>query len=211
MFLNLAEVAVNALLDEPVRVGDVAVVFGQGVVGLFLAQLARRTAGRLLVVDPIPARRRLGRSLGADAAVEPGEIEAAVRAVSQGRGADVVFEASGAPGALQQAIRVTGRGGTIVVASFYGDRPVEVVLSPEFHVGRQRIVSTMVGGVNPALGPRWDFGRRTATAIELLPGLHTAELITHRIPFERAAEAFRLLDESPADALAIALTYGGGP
>jgi hypothetical protein len=63
VFLNLAEVAVNALLDVPVRVGDVAVVFGQGVVGLFLAQLARRTAGRLVVVDPLLARRRLGQSV----------------------------------------------------------------------------------------------------------------------------------------------------
>ena len=44
MFLNLAEVAMNALLDVPVGLGDVAVVFGQGIVGLFLAQLARRTA-----------------------------------------------------------------------------------------------------------------------------------------------------------------------
>jgi 2-desacetyl-2-hydroxyethyl bacteriochlorophyllide A dehydrogenase len=210
MFLNLAEVAVNALLDAPVALGDVAVVFGQGVVGLFLAQLARRTAGRLLVVDPLPARQQLGRAFGADAAVAPGDIEAAVRAASDGRGADIVFEASGAPGALQQAIRVTGREGTIVVASFYGDQPVPLVLTPEFHVGRQKIVSTMVGGLNPALrSPRWDFRRRTATALELLPGLHPTEMITHRIPFEQAPEAFRLLDERPAEVLAVALTYGG--
>jgi 2-desacetyl-2-hydroxyethyl bacteriochlorophyllide A dehydrogenase len=211
MFLNLAEVAVNALLDVPVGLGDVAVVFGQGIVGLFLAQLARRTAGRLVVVDPLPMRRRLALALGVDAAVEPGDVEAAVRAASDGRGADVVFEASGAPGALQQAIRVTGREGTVVVASFYGDRRVELVLTPEFHVGRQRIVSTMVSGLNPALRSRWDFRRRTATAIELLPHLHTAEMITDRVPFERAAEAFRRLDEHPAEVLAMALTYGEEP
>jgi 2-desacetyl-2-hydroxyethyl bacteriochlorophyllide A dehydrogenase len=209
MFLNLAEVAVNALLDAPVSLGEVVVVFGQGVVGLFLAQLARRTARRVIVVDPLQMRRRLGVALGADAAVAPGEVDAAVWAASDGRGADVVFEASGAPGALQQAIRATGREGSVVVASFYGDRPVELVLTPEFHVGRQKIVSTMVGGLSPALRPsRWDFRRRTATAIELLPGLHTAEMVTHRVPFEQAAEAFRLLDETPAEVLAIALTYG---
>jgi 2-desacetyl-2-hydroxyethyl bacteriochlorophyllide A dehydrogenase len=211
MFLNLAEVAVNALLDVPVGLGDVAVVFGQGIVGLFLAQLARRTAGRLVVVDPLPMRRRLAQALGVDAAVEPGEVEAAVREISGGRGADVTFEASGAPGALQQAIRVTGREGTVVVASFYGDRPVELVLTPEFHVGRQRIVSTMVGGLNSALRSRWDFRRRTATAIELLPTLHTARMITHRLPFEQAAEAFRRLDEQPGEVLAMALTYREEP
>jgi 2-desacetyl-2-hydroxyethyl bacteriochlorophyllide A dehydrogenase len=207
MFLNLAEVAVTALLDVPVALGDVVVVFGQGVVGLLVAQLARRMAGRLLVVDPLPMRRDLARALGVEAAVAPDEVEEAVRAASDGRGADVVFEASGAPGALQQAIRVAGREGTIGVVSFYGDRPVDLILTPEFHIGRQKIVSTMVGGFNPLLRPRWDFRRRTRTAIELLPGLHTAAMITHRIPFERAPEAFRLLDERPGDVLAIALTY----
>jgi len=208
MFLNLAEVAMNALLDVPVAVGDVVVVFGQGVVGMLVAQLARRTAGRLVVVDPLPKRRILARSLGADVAVGPEEAGEAVRAASDGRGADVVFEASGVPQALQQAIRVTGREGTIGVVSFYGDRPVELVLTPEFHVGRQRIVSTMVGHVNPALrSTRWDFRRRTRATIELLPGLHTAEMITHRIPFDHAPKAFQLLDETPDDVLAIALTY----
>jgi hypothetical protein len=69
----------------------------------------------------------------------------------------------------------------------------------------------MVSGLNPALRSRWDFRRRTATAIELLPHLHTAEMITDRVPFERAAEAFRRLDEHPAEVLAMALTYGEEP
>jgi hypothetical protein len=69
----------------------------------------------------------------------------------------------------------------------------------------------MVSGLNPALRSRWDFRRRTATALALLPHLHTAEMITHRIPFDRAAEAFRHLDEEPAEVLAMALTYGKEP
>jgi 2-desacetyl-2-hydroxyethyl bacteriochlorophyllide A dehydrogenase len=207
MFLNLAEVAVTALLDIPVTLGDVVVVFGQGVVGLLVAQLARRTAGRLLVVDPLPMRRDLARSLGVDAAVTPEEVEEAVRGASDGRGADVVFEASGAPAALQQAIRVAGREGTIGVVSFYGDRPVKLILAPEFHVGRLKVISTQGGGFNALLRPRWDFRRRTRTAIELLPSLHTAAMITHRIPFERAPDAFRLIDENPGETLAVALIY----
>ncbi len=210
VFLNLAEVAVNALLDVPVRVGDVVVVFGQGVVGLLVAQLVRRTAARVVAVDPVPLRRRLALALGADVAVAPADAAAAVRDASRGRGADVAFEASGAPAGLQAALRVTGREGTVAVVSFYGDRPVELVLTPEFHVGRQSIVSTMVGGLNPALRSRWDFDRRTATALELLPGLRTGELLTHRVPFERAPEAFELLDREPGDTLGIALTYAAG-
>ena len=53
VFVNLLEVALNCLLDVPVRFGDCVVVYGQGVVGSLVAQLARRMAGVLIVVDPI--------------------------------------------------------------------------------------------------------------------------------------------------------------
>jgi hypothetical protein len=57
VFVNLLEVAVNCHLDVPVRFGDVVVVYGQGVVGSLVAQLARRMAGTVVVVDPIAGRR----------------------------------------------------------------------------------------------------------------------------------------------------------
>ena len=67
------------MLDVPVRLGDAVVVYGQGVVGSFCAQLARRTAGVLLVVDPIEARRRIALEWGADVAVAPADAPAASR------------------------------------------------------------------------------------------------------------------------------------
>ena len=51
-FLNLARVALTANLDVPVRTGETALVFGQGVVGVCCALLARQSAHRLIVVDP---------------------------------------------------------------------------------------------------------------------------------------------------------------
>src|SRR5438309_6509990 len=42
IFLNLTEVALNGLLDVPISLGDTVVVFGQGIVGTLIAQLARR-------------------------------------------------------------------------------------------------------------------------------------------------------------------------
>lgn len=207
VFLNLAEVALEAVLDVPPIFGDVVVIFGQGIVGLLLLQLVRRTAQVVAVVDPLPSRRALALSLGADLALEPAAD--VLSAVATGVGADVSYEVSGNTAALQQAIRCTRREGTVVVGSFFGDRPVELVLTPEFHVGRQTIVSTMVGGVSPRLGGRWDFDRRTRTALALLPSLHTQELLSHRFPFESAVEAFELLDQRKHEALGVALTYGG--
>ncbi len=206
-FMNLLAVALNGLLDQPVRHGDVVVVSGLGVVGSFAAALARRTAGTLIVVDPLPGRRARAEWLGADAIVDPADLADAVHDHSGGRGADIVVEASGAPRALQTALQVTGQEGTVVVLSYYGSREVPLVLSPEFHYRRQRIVSSMVGSVGSGLQPRWDRARRTATAFELLRNIDVSPLVSHRLPFAQAAEAYRLVDEHPAETLGVLLEY----
>jgi 2-desacetyl-2-hydroxyethyl bacteriochlorophyllide A dehydrogenase len=101
-FINLTRVALTAHLDAPVRVGETAVVLGQGVVGIMCARLARLVAARVVVVDQIPMRREMGLRFGADAAVAPEDVRAVVEEVSRGRGADITFEASGA--CLQHAV-----------------------------------------------------------------------------------------------------------
>lgn len=210
VFVNLLEVALNASLDVPVRFGDVVVVYGQGVVGSFCAQLARRTAGKLIVVDPIEMRRTRALSLGADAAVAPDEVAPTVQELSGGRGADLCIEASGAPAALQAAIDVTGQEGTIVAVSFFGTRLVPLLLSPAFHYRRQRIVSSQVSSLGSGLQPRWTTERRNAAAFNLLRTDWLDTPASHRFPFERAAEAYRLLDDGDEPAMGILLDYGGG-
>src|SRR5204862_310824 len=79
----------------------------------------------------------------------------AVRELSDGRGADVAIEASGAPAALQSAIVATGQEGTIVAISFFGKKTVPLVLSPEFHYRRQRLISSQVSTIGSGLQPRW--------------------------------------------------------
>jgi len=207
-FGNLFCVAYNALLDVPIRIGDVAVVSGLGVIGHFAAALARLTAGRLILVDPLPERRERVAYVGADAVVDPSELAAAVDELSDGRGADVAVEASGAPAALQGMIDVTGQEGTIVVISYYGDRLAQLRLSPEFHLRRQRIVSSMVGAIGSGLEPRWTAERRMAVAMEKLGAMDLEPLITHRFAFEDAPAAYRQIDEHAEQSLGVMLGYG---
>jgi 2-desacetyl-2-hydroxyethyl bacteriochlorophyllide A dehydrogenase len=202
-FINLARVALTAHLDAPVRVGETAVVFGQGIVGLMCARLARLTAARVVVVDQIPMRRELGLRYGADAAASPEDVRAVVEQVSGGRGADITFEASGAPRALQSAIEVTGADGQIVVVSYYGTRQVELRLAPEFHFRRHRLISSQAGAQ-----PRWDWVRRTEATLELLSRLSVAEMISARVPFPEAPKAYTLADEHPDQVLGVLLDYG---
>jgi threonine dehydrogenase-like Zn-dependent dehydrogenase len=207
VFVNLLEVALNCHLDVPIRYGDCVVVYGQGIVGSMCAQLARRTAGRVAVVDPIGSRRERALSWGADLALDPTEAQAGIDEMTGGRGADVSIEASGAPSALQAAIRATGQEGTIAAVSFLGTRVVSLVLAPEFHFRRQRIVSSQVSSLGSGLQPRWSPERRTGAAFDLLRQDWLLTPVTHRLPFARAAEAYELLDTEPEHAMGILLTY----
>ena len=75
-FCEPLNVALNCHLDVPIRFGDCCVVSGLGMIGRFAAQLARRTAGVLVLVDPLPERRELASDIGADAVVDPSEATA---------------------------------------------------------------------------------------------------------------------------------------
>jgi threonine dehydrogenase-like Zn-dependent dehydrogenase len=131
-----------------------------------------------------------------------------VRKLSGGRGADIAVEVSGSGGGLQGALDVLADEGTVVAVSWYGTKPVTLMLGGHFHRGRVRIRSSQVGRIDPALAPRWDYARRSALVCDLLPRLRLAPLLTQRVPFEDAADAYRLIDSSPEDVIQVALTYG---
>jgi 2-desacetyl-2-hydroxyethyl bacteriochlorophyllide A dehydrogenase len=210
-FANL-ETALNVVHDTPLHLGETALVFGQGVVGLLVTQLLKRAgADRAMAVEPIERRRELALEVGADAALEPGEdlLERVLEATGR-RGADVVVEASSSGEALQAAVDAVAAEGTVVVASWYGTKPVTLSLGEHFHRGRVRVRSSQVGRIAPELGPRWDRARRTEAVLGLIPRLRLAELVSHRVPFEDAPRAYRLVDEDPGETVQVVLTYGGG-
>jgi len=203
------ETAVNLVLDAGPRLGERVAVFGQGVVGLLVtALLARFPLQKLVVVDGVAARAARGRALGAHAAVAP-DGAGNVRAVIGGDGADLTFEVSGNPGALDGALAATAREGRVVIGSFYGRKKSTVDLGGHFHRGRISIVSSQVSHIGPALSARWDRARRRDAAWEALGRVDSAALVTHRFPIGRAAEAYALLDAGAAetDVLQILLTY----
>ena len=204
------ETALNIVHDAPVRLGETALVFGQGVVGILVALLLKlASAGPVLVVDPLKERRRVALASGADGAFEPKSSKERVTEITGGRGVDVAVETSGSGTALQSAIDAVATEGTVVVASWYGTTPVTLALGGHFHRGRVRLRSSQVGRSNPELTPRWDSDRRMDTVLGLLGRLKVRDLISHRIPFGEASEAYKLLDERPEEALQVIFTYEG--
>lgn len=210
VFTANVETALNVVHDTPLRLGESVVVFGLGTVGLLIAQLLRLAgAGQVIGVDPIERRRELALVLGADATLPVGDdLDRHIRELTDGRGADIAVEVSGAAAALQRAIDAVAVEGTVVVASWYGAKPVTLALGGHFHRGRVRLRSSQVGRIAPEQSARWDHQRRAATVASLLPRLRLDELVTHRIPLADAVSAYRLIDERPEEVVQIVLEYG---
>lgn len=210
------ETAVNLLLDARPLLGERVLVLGQGIVGLLVTfLLARYPLAALVTADGYPARRDVSRKLGAPSCIDPQQLRdpAAVifppEAAGGGGGADLVFELSGNPAALDPAIALAGYDSRIVIGSWYGSKPATVDLGGRFHRNRIRLISSQVSTLAPARRGRWDHARRLKLAWEMLALLPAAELITHRFPIEMAGEAYRMLDENPGEALQVVLTYNG--
>lgn len=206
VFLPNIETAVNFLLDGAPLVGERVVVLGQGIVGLLTtALLARFPLKNLLVSDRYPERRAMARRLGAHISLDPQQMAAFKSYLPQG--ADLTYELTGVPEALNQAIAVTGFNGRIVIGSWYGTKPAALNLGGRFHRNRQHLVSSQVSTLNPVLSGRWTKDRRLEVAWDLAAELHPASLITHRIPFSDAGEAYRLIDQQPENTIQVVLTY----
>ena len=91
--------------------------------------------------------------------------------------------------------------------SFFGTRKVPLILSPEFHYGRLRVISSQVSLLGSGLQPRWSRERRNAVAFDLLRSDWLVTPVSHEMPFSRAPEAYKILDTSPQDAMGIVLKY----
>ena len=208
VFAANLETALNVVHDTPLSLGETALVLGAGVVGLLVARLLKLAGARaVLVVDPMERRRKLALAAGADGAFGSEGANGRVMDLTGGRGVDVAVEVSGSGAALQAAIEAVATEGTVVVASWYGTRPIALDLGGRFHRGRVSLRSSQVGRLNPELQPRWDRERRTETVIGLLDRLDLRDLISHCLPFGRAPEAYRLLDQRPEEAVQVVFSY----
>lgn len=211
--LSLAAVALQAVHDAHIKLGDRVAVFGLGAIGLLAVQLARlEGAAWVAAVDPIAARRRLAEEFGADRALDPAACDVGweIKTAGAQRGVDVAVEVSGQYAALHSAIRSVRMGGTVVAAGYYQGGGAALRLGEEWHHNRVTMVSSMGVWWCPHRDhPTWDIARVRDTAIDLLATgrLRTGGLISQRVPFERAAEAYELIDQRPEEAIKVALIY----
>ena len=187
-------------LDAGVGYRDRVIVLGAGVLGLLTALLLQRSGQRPLCAEPLAWRRGLATSVGVTAVMPEDLAKQEV---------PLVIDASGNPDAPGLALDMLAHEGTLLVASWFGIKPVVLPLGGAFHRRRLTIRSTQVSTIPARLSTRWTLSRRRLAAAELLPELPLAQLSTHVFPFSRAAEAFRAVDEGPPGLMHAVLDYQG--
>jgi L-iditol 2-dehydrogenase len=181
--LMLAEplaVVVRAVARGEAAAGESAAVLGVGALGLLAIQVLKAKGLRVLAVGRVSRREELARALGADgyATTEGGGATETARAFSGREGVDLVVETAGTALAVEQAIELARPGGRVVLTGL----PHEASTVNFFSVVRReiRIAGSMI------------YQREFPEAIALLSEgkVQVGNLVTHRFPLERLADAF---------------------
>ena len=138
--IEAVSVAVHAVNLTPVRLGDSAVVVGSGMIGL-LAMQAAKIAGctRVIAVDPDEGRLKLAREAGATDTINPktADAAAAIRELTEGRGADVAIECVGATDPVRTAIAGVRKGGAVTLVGNVApdiDLPLQSVVTRQIRL-----------------------------------------------------------------------------
>jgi len=210
-----AHVALVAVRDGNVRVGDTIAVYGLGAIGLCAVQIARIGGERTVcAVDPIALRRTAAATHGADVVVDPLAVDTAlqIKLATHRKGVDVAIETSGSDRALHDSIRCLRQCGTVVHVAWGPTTAAQLHLDEEFHINRPLIVGSQAwsGWENPERSyPRWDHARAYAAAIELFQaGLLTgAGIVAPIVPFADAPTALRAIMASPETTIKVGVRF----
>jgi 2-desacetyl-2-hydroxyethyl bacteriochlorophyllide A dehydrogenase len=179
----------HAVVNAPMKPGDVVAVLGLGPVGLCAVQAARvGGASKVIAIDTVEQRLEMARSFGAQPVhLTEEDPRAVVKEITGGRGVDVSVEAVGDPRALELAIRLTSKVGVISVIGVFAER-CEVhmgllwIKAQEMKTGHANVI----GHLDPVLN------------LLASGDLDPTPLVTHHMPLADAPEAYALYDRREA-------------
>lgn len=211
LLLPSMETAVNLLLDGRPLIGENIIVIGQGIIGLLTtALLSKFPLSSLNTIDSYPLRREASIQMGADNSYDAGSpslITDLGGKVGSGGNADLVYELSGNPSALDTAVSLSRFSGRVVIGSWYGNKKAVLDLGSFFHRGRVDLISSQVSSLQPDLTGRWDTSRRLQQAAEMLTQYDLTGVITHRFSLDNAAQAYALINRNPGETIQVIFTY----
>ena len=183
--------AVHTALSGPIAAQTVAVT-GCGPIGLFSIAIAKACgASRVFAIEPNAKRRELARRMGADLLLDPSaeDVEAKVKAETDGNGVDVLLEMSGHPAAIRQGFALLRNGGR---ASLLGlpSKPFELDIANAII-----FKGATVHGIN---GRKMYETWFQAESLMRNSQVDLSPVITHRLPLAQFDHAMKLLESGEA-------------
>ena len=179
----------HAARQAEIAPGDTVAVLGLGPVGLCAVQAARAAgAAQVLAIDTVEDRLQMARSFGATAVhLTEEDPRAAAKAATGGRGVDAAIDAVGDPRALELAIRLTRKCGTVSAIGVYAERC-------EVHMGLVWIKALTIRSGHANVLAHVDRVLDMVSAGLLDP----SPLVTHHMPLTEAPEAYAVYDRREA-------------
>ncbi len=177
--------------------GETLLVMGPGPIGLMGVACGKALGAHVILTGTRANRLGLGRELGADDTVNVREQNAveAVKALTGGAGVDLVLECSGAPGAVNEALYVTKRGGRICLAAFSR----EPVVFDAAHMVRNNIYLYGIRGEGRGAVKR-------GLALMAQGKISGKPFITHRFRMGELPRALETAEKRLGDAIKVVVT-----
>src|SRR5499426_897514 len=183
--------------------GESVVVTGPGPIGLLGVAVAKALgADPVILTGTRDNRLAIGRELGADFVVNARKEDpvAAVRRLNGGKGVDYVLECSGAPNAVNEAVRMVNRGGKVCLAAFpHEETPVDVA-----HIVRNNIYLYGIRGEGKSATHR-------AEAFMSQKRFDATKIHTHTFALEDLPTAIRYAKDRVEDAIKVVVKARGVP
>jgi len=179
----------HAIDSRPLAEGETAAVLGLGPVGLCAVQAAKAAgASEVIAIDTVEDRLAMAESFGATPVhLTEEDPRGEVKKLTEGRGVDLAVEAVGHSEALDLAVRLARKAGTVSVTGVYAERA-------EVHMGLIWIKAlTLTSGHANVI-------KHLDRVLELLGDgkLDPAPLVTHHMKLDEAPDAYRVYDNKEA-------------
>jgi L-iditol 2-dehydrogenase len=190
-FVEPVNTCLKAVRRTRVARGENVVVLGQGPIGILLMLLAKYEGAEVFTSDPISGRRAASERFGASKSYDPaeGHLLEEIRGRTQGRGADAVLVAVPNPSLLAEALALARPGGRVLL--FAHNDPVMQLAFPAAAIGVEE--KEILGSYSASVDDQEE-----SAALVFEHRLPVRELISHRFPLERIADALEMAAR-PAD------------
>ncbi len=195
-FLEPLNTCLKALETAALEAGEVVVIFGQGPIGLLMAQAATIQGAQVVGLDFIQRRLALAWDLGARLALNPkqDDIGAALKGLTEGRGADLAIVATADSSVVSAAQGLVRRGGRVLL--FANTVPGEVIPADAARicVEEKRLIGSYSSSVEL---------QDKAADLIFKKRINVTRLISHCLPLNRIAEAIHIASHPSEDSLKV--------